>query len=182
VAQRGHPRRVGGDGNLREGADAPAYRQGAAGGHRRRRAFSTATSKTVRWACFESTRYARGHKALYTFEINGEHASIRWDLHDLNRLEYFDHRDESVVRGWRSIHVTDGDQPYMNKWWVPGLGIGYEHSFIHQVADFLKGLETGQSAAPTFRDALQTQKVCQAVPRLAAARSWKDTGVEGKVG
>jgi predicted dehydrogenase len=131
---------------------------------------------------FESTRYARGHKALYTFEINGEHASIRWDLHDLNRLEYFDHRDESVVRGWRSIHVTDGDQPYMNKWWVPGLGIGYEHSFIHQVADFLKGLETGQSAAPTFRDALQTQKVCQAVLDSAATRSWKDTGVEGKVG
>jgi predicted dehydrogenase len=51
---------------------------------------------------FESTRYARGHKALYTFEINGEHASIKWDLHDLNRLEYFDHADESKVRGWRS--------------------------------------------------------------------------------
>jgi predicted dehydrogenase len=30
-------------------------------------------------ANFESTRYARGHKALYTFEINGEHASIAWD-------------------------------------------------------------------------------------------------------
>ena len=41
---------------------------------------------------FESTRYARGHKALYTFEINGEHASISWDLHDLHRLSYFDHR------------------------------------------------------------------------------------------
>src|SRR5471032_3249648 len=44
-------------------------------------------------ATFESTRYARGHKALYTFEINGEHASIVWDLHDLHRLQYFDHRD-----------------------------------------------------------------------------------------
>ncbi len=46
---------------------------------------------------FESTRYARGHKALYTFEINGANASIRWDLHDLNRLEYFDHNDDSIV-------------------------------------------------------------------------------------
>ena len=45
---------------------------------------------------FESTRYARGHKALYTLEINGEHGSIRWDLHDLHRLEYFDHRDDSL--------------------------------------------------------------------------------------
>ena len=128
---------------------------------------------------FESTRYARGHKALYTFEINGEHASIRWDLHDLNRLEYFDHRDESIVRGWRSIHVTDGDQPYMDKWWVPGLGIGYEHSFIHQAADFLKSLETGEACHPTFEDALQTQKVCEAVLESANSRSWKETGVSG---
>ena len=127
---------------------------------------------------FESTRYARGHKALYTFEINGEHASIRWDLHDLNRLEYFDHNDESIVRGWRSIHVTDGDQPYMNRWWIPGCGIGYEHSFIHQVADFLKSLEDGSPCGPTFKDALQTQKVCEAVIDSANSRSWKDTGAE----
>ena len=126
---------------------------------------------------FESTRYARGHKALYTLEINGEHASIRWDLHDLHRLEYFDHRDDSVVRGWRNIHVSDSDQPYMDHWWVPGLNIGYEHSFVHQVADFLKSLETGEPCAPTFQDALQTQRVCEAVIDSANSRSWKDTGV-----
>jgi len=118
---------------------------------------------------FESTRYARGHKALYTLEINGEHASIKWDLHDLHRLEWFDHRDEGPLRGWRSIHVTDGEHPYMNKWWVPGLQIGYEHSFVHQVADFLDGLAKGKPAGPTFRDAQQTQKVCDAV--LASGRS-----------
>ena len=127
---------------------------------------------------FESTRYARGHKAQDTFEINGENASIRWDLHDLNRLEYFDNSDESQLRGWRSIHVTDGEQPYMDKWWVPGLGIGYEHSFIHQVADFLKALETGEPCSPTFKDALETQKVCEAVIDSAKSRSWKDTNVD----
>lgn len=126
---------------------------------------------------FESTRYARGHKAQKTFEINGEHASIRWDLHDLNRLEYFDHRDESVVRGWRSIHVTDGDQPYMDKWWVPGLSIGYEHTFIHQVADFFKSLEGDSVCSPTFKEAQETQKVCEAVLDSARDRCWKDTGV-----
>ncbi len=125
---------------------------------------------------FESTRYARGHKALYTFEINGENASIAWDLHDLNRLEYFDHADDSILRGWRSIHVTDGDQPYMDKWWVPGLSIGYEHSFVHQAADFLKSIETGEPCSPTFKDALETQKVCEAVLDSAASKSWKDTG------
>src|SRR5580692_3656099 len=100
---------------------------------------------------FESTRYARGHKALYTFEINGENASLKWDLHDLHRLQYFDHRDDGRLRGWRSIHVSDGGHRYMKHWWVPGLQIGYEHTFIHQVADFLEALASGKTAAPTFR-------------------------------
>ena len=124
-------------------------------------------------ATFESTRYARGHKALYTFEINGEHASIFWDLHDLHRLQYFDHRDEGRLRGWRSIHVTDGDHPYMDKWWVPGLQIGYEHSFVHQLADFLEGVATGKPASPTFRDALETQYVCDAVLKSARTSRWE---------
>ena len=127
-------------------------------------------------ATFESTRYARGHKALYTFEINGENASISWDLHDLHRLQYFDHGDDSIVRGWRSVHVTDGDMPYMDKWWVPGLQIGYEHSFVHQVADFIEGITKGEPARPTFRDALETQKVCDAVLDSARTGQWTDTG------
>ena len=123
---------------------------------------------------FESTRYARGHKALYTFEINGEHASIKWDLHDLHRLEWFDYRDEGPLRGWRSIHVTDGEHPYMSKWWVPGLAIGYEHSFVHQVADFLEAYAKKEQAHPTFRDALETQKVCDAVLKSASSGLWID--------
>lgn len=125
---------------------------------------------------FESTRYARGHKALYTLEINGEHASIRWDLHDLHRLEWFSHDDEGRLRGWRSVHVTDhgGDQPYMEKWWVPGLQIGYEHTFVHQVADFLKSLQEGTPCSPTFRDAQETQRVCDAVLKSAADGAWKN--------
>ncbi len=123
---------------------------------------------------FESTRYARGHKALYTFEINGEHASLAWDLHDLHRLSYFDHADESIVRGWRSIHVTDSDMPYMDKWWVPGLQIGYEHTFVHQIADFLDGLEKGEPARPTFREALATQYVCDAVLSSAKTNTWQN--------
>jgi predicted dehydrogenase len=123
-------------------------------------------------ATFESTRYARGHKALYTFEINGEHASIAWDLHDLHRLSWFDHRDDGPLRGWRSVHVTDGEHPYMKNWWVPGLQIGYEHSFVHQVADFLESLSKKKPAAPTFRDALETQYVCDAVLKSAKSGKW----------
>jgi predicted dehydrogenase len=123
---------------------------------------------------FEATRYARGHKALYTLEINGEKASIFWDLHDLHRLQYFDHGDEGITRGWRSIHITDGDHPYMSKWWVPGLQIGYEHSFIHQAADFIQGLGDGKPASPTFRDALATDLVTDAVLKSAASKQWEN--------
>ncbi|QDS90781.1 1,5-anhydro-D-fructose reductase [Rosistilla oblonga] len=123
---------------------------------------------------FESTRYARGHKALNTLEINGEHGSLAWDLHDLHRLQYFNYADDGIVRGWRDVHVSDGDQPYMGNWWVPGLNIGYEHSFIHQVADFLKSLDEGKPVHPSFRDALETQKVCDAVLKSAKERAWMD--------
>lgn len=122
---------------------------------------------------FESTRYARGHKALYTFEVNGEKASLRWDLHDLHRLQWFSHDDEGILRGWRSIHVTDSDHPYMKNWWVPGLQIGYEHTFIHQLADFLQGVADGKPASPTFREGLQTQAVCDAVLDSAEQQKWE---------
>ena len=125
---------------------------------------------------FESTRYARGHKALYTFEINGADGSLKWDLHDLHRLEYFEYGGEGRTRGWRSIHVTDngGDHPYMDHWWVPGLNIGYEHTFTHQVADFLKGLETGTPTQPDFESALATQDVCDAVLSSGKSGQWVD--------
>jgi predicted dehydrogenase len=61
----------------------------------------------------------------------------------------------------------------MDKWWVPGLGIGYEHSFVHQVADFLESLESGKSCSPTFTEAHETQKVCEAVQESAKSGIWK---------
>ncbi len=127
-------------------------------------------------ATFEATRYARGHKALYTLEINGEHASAFWDLHDLHRVQYFDHGDEGRVRGWRSVHVTDGDQPYMKHWWVPGLQIGYEHTFIHQFAEFVEAAAKGQSLAPTFRDGMATDFVTDAVLKSAKTKQWETVG------
>jgi myo-inositol 2-dehydrogenase/D-chiro-inositol 1-dehydrogenase len=131
-------------------------------------------------AMFEATRYARGHKALYTLEINGEHASAFWDLHDLHRIQYFDHRDEGRVRGWRNIHVSDGDQPYIKHWWVPGLQIGYEHTFIHQFADFVLAAAEGKSIAPTFRDGLATEYVTDAVLKSAKSGEWESVGTSAK--
>jgi len=127
-------------------------------------------------ATFESTRYARGRKNQNTFEVNGEHGSIAFDLEDAHQLQYFDHRDDDHVHGWRTILVTDSDHPYMEHWWVPGCVIGYEHTFINALADFLKGLETGEPARPNFRDALETQHVCDAVLESARTEAWEPVG------
>lgn len=132
---------------------------------------------------FESTRYARGHKALKTFELNGADGSVAFNLEEMEYLDYFEYKQssgepvESHIRGWRRIHVTNGEHPYMNRYWVPGLVIGYEHSFINALADFVEGIETGKPAQPDFRNALQTQKVCDAILASGRSGNWESTGV-----
>jgi predicted dehydrogenase len=128
---------------------------------------------------FESTRYARGRKNYNTFELNGEAGSVHFDLEDPQYLDYFRYSDpdtgkkiEGHLTGWQRIHVTNSEHPYMDKWWVPGCTIGYEHTFVHTLADFLKGIETGQPAQPNFRCGLRTQKVCDAVLESAKAGGW----------
>jgi predicted dehydrogenase len=127
---------------------------------------------------FEATRYARGRKNKNSFEVNGEKGSIYFDLEDMHQLQYFNHEDPSHLQGWRTILVTNAEHPYMANWWVPGCVIGYEHTFINALADFLRGLEKAERVRPDFRDALETQAVAEAV--LASARSEKWVAPEGK--
>ena len=128
---------------------------------------------------FESTRYARGRKNYNTFELNGEVGSVFFDLEDPQYLQYFKYMDpkskqkvEDHLTGWQKIHVTNFEHPYMDHWWVPGCTIGYEHTFINALADFLKGVETGKPTQPDFRSGLRTQKVCDAVLDSARTGKW----------
>lgn len=123
-------------------------------------------------ATFESTRYARGRKNQNMFEVNGEKGSLYFNLEDPHRLQFFDHGDPSHLHGWRSILVTDFEHPYMNRWWVPGCTIGYEHTFINALADFLTCLDKGEKVQPDFRAGLATQFVCDAVLESARTEKW----------
>ena len=134
---------------------------------------------------FESTRYARGRKNYNTFELNGASGSVFFDLEDPQYLQFFEYAQkqsgrkvEDHLTGWRKIHVTNSEHPYMDRWWVSGCTIGYEHTFINALADFLKGIETDEPAQPDFRCALQTQRVCDAV--LESARSGQWVGIDGE--
>jgi predicted dehydrogenase len=134
---------------------------------------------------FESTRYARGRKNYNTFELNGADGSVFFDLEEPEYLQYFEYKQlqsgkktESHLTGWRKIHTTNSEHPYMKHYWVPGTCIGYEHTFLNALADFVEGLETGKPAQPDFRSALQTQRVCDAVIESAHSGKWMETGVE----
>ena len=60
----------------------------------------------------------------------------------------------------------------MKNWWVPGCTIGYEHTFINGLADFLASLEAGRPVQPDIRTALRTQRVCDAVLDSAKSGQW----------
>ncbi len=128
---------------------------------------------------FESTRYARGRKNYNTFELNGERGSVFFDLEDPHILQYFRYADpetgrkiEDHLTGWQRIHVTNSEHPYMDHWWVPGCTIGYEHTFINALADFIEALDEGKPVQPDFRTALHTQRVCDAVLESSRTGQW----------
>jgi predicted dehydrogenase len=121
---------------------------------------------------FEATRYACGRKSQNVFEIYGEKGALMWDMENLHELFYYDRTESSLVRGWHKISVWDAEQPYMKNWWVPGAQIGYEHTFVHLLADFLAGLAKGQKISPDFNDGLATQIACDALLQSAKSGSW----------
>ena len=62
----------------------------------------------------------------------------------------------------------------MSRYWVPGTCIGYEHTFLNQLADFITGVDSGTPAQPDFRSGLRTQRVCDAVLESARSSRWKE--------
>jgi len=123
-------------------------------------------------ANLEATRFASGRKNHITIEINGNKGSLAFNFEDMNRLEYFNGDDPDDRRGFRSILVTEGSQPYAGAWWPPGHIIGYEHTFVNTFADFVQAVVAGKSVQPTFEDGLMNEKVLEAVSQSAKTRSW----------
>jgi predicted dehydrogenase len=122
-------------------------------------------------ASLEATRFALGRKNSVTLEINGSGGSLFFDLEKMNRLKFFGRRDPKDRQGFRDILVTEPNHPYIEKWWPPGHIIGYEHTFTHTIADFVKAVIAEKSVHPTFENGLKNQRVLDAVARSARSRS-----------
>jgi predicted dehydrogenase len=124
-------------------------------------------------ANLEATRFALGRKNHITFEINGDKGSLGFDFEDMNRLRFFSADSPQHRRGFADIIVTDRDtHPYAKNWWPAGHIIGYEHTFVHTMADFVNAVVKGEPVHPTFEDGLRNQQVLEAVEKSSRSRRW----------
>ncbi|WP_213455120.1 Gfo/Idh/MocA family protein [Rhizomonospora bruguierae] len=126
-------------------------------------------------ATYEATRFATGRKNALRVEVNGSLGSVAFDLERLNELEFYDATRPAAERGFATVLVTEPEHPYLSAWWPAGHIIGYEHSFTHEMRDFLAAVGTGADPHPSFADALQVQLVLAAVAGSAeSGSSWTE--------
>jgi predicted dehydrogenase len=128
---------------------------------------------------FEATRYATGCQNRNSLEIHGSGGVMRFNLEDLNRLEFFDSSGSPLLQGVCNLLVTGADHPYVANFWPPGHIIGYEHTFIATLADFLRALGPDQPFHPNFDDALEVQRVLDAVADSSRLRAWVQLSRQG---
>ncbi|MBC7401636.1 MAG: Gfo/Idh/MocA family oxidoreductase [Microbacteriaceae bacterium] len=118
----------------------------------------------------EVSRVATGRKNALSIELFGSTGALRFDLEELNELWFLDATEAIETRGFRRILVTEPEHPYLAAWWPQGHVLGWEHSFVHEVRDFLCAIESGTPASPSFADGLAVQRVLSAIESSAAAR------------
>lgn len=119
-------------------------------------------------ASFEATRFATGRKNALSIEVSGDRGALRFDLEDLNTLQFYDRTAPGDRQGFTRILVTEAVHPYLGAWWPTGHMLGYEHGFSHQVVDFVSAIADGTQPHPSFDEGLSVQRVLDAVERSAA--------------
>ncbi|NLF76893.1 MAG: Gfo/Idh/MocA family oxidoreductase [Chloroflexi bacterium] len=122
---------------------------------------------------FEASRFCQGRKNYNSFEINGEHGSIVFNLERLNELNVFwAGEDPKETRGFHNALISEGYHPYWSNWWPQGHMIGWEHSFVHEFHHFFDAIVNKKDVAPygaTFVDGYRNAVICDAI--VESARS-----------
>ena len=121
---------------------------------------------------YEATRVAPGRKNHNRVEVSGTKGSIVWNLERMNELEYFSFDDMRDAQGFRTIMCMDSVHPYAAHWWPDGHIVGYEHTFVHHLADFVDCLHSGEAFSPDFADGVKVQAVLEAALQSAKDGKW----------
>ena len=121
---------------------------------------------------FEATRFGIGIKNGNAFQIHGANGMLRFNLERLNHLEFVDATQPSTEQGPRDLLVTDLKHPIFGNFWRPGHIIGYEHTFIATLAEFLLAVSKNERFRPDFADGVEVQRVLDALQRSAKTREW----------
>ena len=111
------------------------------------------------------TRFAGGRKNYNTFELYGSKGSLRFCFEQMNELQFCDFTESADEQGFKTISVTNATHPYGSAWWAPGHVIGYENTFFHAVADFLKAVADGTEVTPNFFDGEKIIRTIEAAKR-----------------
>ncbi|WP_285243302.1 Gfo/Idh/MocA family oxidoreductase [Pseudarthrobacter sp. fls2-241-R2A-127] len=122
-------------------------------------------------ASVEVSRMATGRKNSFQIEVYGEKGSLLFDLENLNELGFLDATVPVREQGFRRILVNEPEHPYLEAWWPQGHIIGWEHSFTHQIRDFLLAIQDGTQPSPSFEEGLNVQYILNAVEESAANKS-----------
>jgi predicted dehydrogenase len=121
----------------------------------------------------EATRFAPGRRNYNRFEINGSKGSLAFNLERMNELEVYFEDQPADARGFRTVQVTEGVHPYVGAWWPAGHIIGYEHTFVHTIYDFVTSLASGKPFSPSFADGVACQAILDTVEKAAASKKWE---------
>lgn len=121
---------------------------------------------------FEATRFAAGNKNGNGFEINGSKGTLKFNFESMNELQYYNREDPADRQGFRTILVTEGCHKYAGAWWPPGHILGYEHTFVHEVYDFLENITRNTKPEPDFAEGVKVQAVLDAVELSAKSKKW----------
>ncbi|MCF3139532.1 MULTISPECIES: Gfo/Idh/MocA family oxidoreductase [unclassified Paenarthrobacter] len=122
-------------------------------------------------ASVEVSRVATGRKNSLTLEIYGDKGTLLFDLEALNELGFLDATLPVREQGFRRILVNEPEHPYLEAWWPQGHIIGWEHTFTHQIRDFLLAIRDGSQPSPSFEEGLNVQHILAAIEESAAAKS-----------
>ena len=112
----------------------------------------------------------QGHKNDLSIEVNGDKGDLKFVFERMNGVQYFSADDEPGLQGFRLIQASEGIHPYMSAWWPAGHVIGYEHTFVHEMYEFMKAVAENRPASPDFTDGVKCSQVLEAV-RLSAQKA-----------